>query len=69
MRPHERPAHEKLAKYKLLVFGLNDKEIEAAKSEDGVHKARMGAAVLSPTGWSIAAGSSRGTTTARPPTN
>ncbi len=31
----------KLAKDKLLVFGLSDKEIEAAKTEDGVQKARM----------------------------
>ena len=31
----------KLAKDKLLVFGLSDQEIEAAKTEDGVHKARM----------------------------
>ena len=31
----------KLAKDKLLVFGLSEKEIEAAKTEDGVQKARM----------------------------
>jgi cobalt-zinc-cadmium efflux system membrane fusion protein len=31
----------KLAKDKLLVFGLHDKEIEAARTEDGVQKARM----------------------------
>ncbi len=30
----------KLAKDKLLVYGLNEKEIEASKSEDGVQKAR-----------------------------
>jgi len=31
----------KLAKDKLLVFGLSDKEIEAVNTEDGVQKARM----------------------------
>jgi cobalt-zinc-cadmium efflux system membrane fusion protein len=31
----------KLAKDKLLVYGLNEKEIENAKTEDGVQKARM----------------------------
>ena len=31
----------KLAKDKLLVYGLSDKEIESAKSEDGVQKAKM----------------------------
>ncbi|MEA2632407.1 MAG: rane fusion protein heavy metal efflux system [Chloroflexota bacterium] len=31
----------KLAKDKLLVFGLSEKEIEAARTEDGVQKARM----------------------------
>ncbi len=31
----------KLTKDKLLVYGLTEKEIEAAKSEDGVQKARM----------------------------
>jgi cobalt-zinc-cadmium efflux system membrane fusion protein len=31
----------KLAKDKLLVFGLSEAEIEAARNEDGVHKARM----------------------------
>jgi membrane fusion protein, heavy metal efflux system len=31
----------KLAMDKLLVYGLTEKEIEAAKSEDGVQKARM----------------------------
>src|SRR5207248_1808153 len=31
----------KLAKDKLLVYGLTEKEIETAKSEDGVQKARM----------------------------
>ena len=31
----------KLAKDKLLVYGLTEKEIENAKSEDGVQKARM----------------------------
>jgi cobalt-zinc-cadmium efflux system membrane fusion protein len=31
----------KLAKDKLLVFGLTEKEIENAKSEDGVQKAKM----------------------------
>jgi len=31
----------KLAKDKLLVYGLTEAEIEAAKSEDGVQKARM----------------------------
>ena len=31
----------KLAKDKLLVYGLTDKEIEDAKNEDGVQKARM----------------------------
>ena len=31
----------KLAKDKLLVYGLTDKEIENAKSEDGVQKAKM----------------------------
>jgi len=31
----------KLAKDKLLVYGLTDNEIEASKSEDGVQKARM----------------------------
>jgi membrane fusion protein, heavy metal efflux system len=31
----------KLAKDKLLVYGLSEKEIESAKTEDGVQKARM----------------------------
>ncbi len=31
----------KLAKDKLLVYGLSEKEIEASKTEDGVQKARM----------------------------
>jgi cobalt-zinc-cadmium efflux system membrane fusion protein len=31
----------KLAKDKLMVFGLDEKEIEAAKTEDGVQKAKM----------------------------
>ena len=31
----------KLAKDKLLVYGLTEKEIEDAKNEDGVQKARM----------------------------
>ncbi len=32
---------KKLTKDKLLVYGLTEKEIEAAKTEDGVQKARM----------------------------
>ncbi len=31
----------KLAKDKLLVYGLTEKEIENAKNEDGVQKAKM----------------------------
>ena len=31
----------KLAKDKLLVYGLTDKEIENARNEDGVQKAKM----------------------------
>ena len=31
----------KLAKDKLLVYGLTEKEIEDAQNEDGVQKARM----------------------------
>ncbi len=31
----------KLAKDKLLVYGLTEQEIEAAKNEDGEEKARM----------------------------
>ena len=39
----------KLAKDKLLVYGLTEKEIEDAQNEDGVQKARMTSAPA-PTG-------------------
>ena len=56
----------KLAKDKLLVYGLTDKEIENAKTEDGVQKARDDPAVARRRCRGLSARSSPGITTPPP---
>ena len=54
----------KLARDKLLVYGLTEKEIEASKDEDGQEKARM-TLRRGPTEWWSSVTSFRATTTTR----